>query len=135
MTWFFHCNLYSKMQKQLQVVVWSCPWSHTLTLCKKHLCSKELKYGINYSWTYVFYYINMFCETLESSQNFLRTGSDHHLFFFAFLKKNYNDRFKHKLFKSWTKWTGLLCSDIIWPDLSQMARKKKETLVTKTKVR
>ena len=37
-------------------------WFHTLTFCKKYLCSKKLKYGINYSWTCFFYYINIFCK-------------------------------------------------------------------------
>ena len=42
---------------------------------------------------------------MESSQIFLRAGSNHHLYFFSFLKKNYNDKIKCKLSKS--KWTGL----------------------------
>ena len=47
--WFF-----SKMQKKIQLVVWSCPvnlaWSHTLTFCKKYLCSENHKFRINGTW-------------------------------------------------------------------------------------
>ena len=44
---------------------------------------------------------------MGSGQILLRTGSDHHLYFFCIFEKNYKDWIKCKLSKSRTKWTGL----------------------------
>ena len=66
-------------------------WFHTLTFCKKYLCSKKLKYGINYSWTCVFYYINICCKKLKYGikPNFSKDRIRPPLVnFSAFLKKN-----------------------------------------------
>ena len=112
--------------KKLQVVVLSCPflaWSHTLTFCKKYLCSKKLKYGINYSWTCVFYYINIFCKKLKCGikPKFSKDRIRPPLVFFCIFEKNCNDWIKCNLSKSRTKWTGLVSSYflsvIIWKKL------------------
>ena len=109
-TWSCCCNFFQKCKNGL-ILSFNLAWSHTLTFWKKHLCSEKLKFRLNYCqwelylfinfvWTCVFHYINM-----GSSQILLRTGSNHHLYFFAaFLKKRYNNRIKSF---SKSKWTGL----------------------------
>ena len=64
-------------------------WSHTLTFCKKYLCSKKHKFRINYIWTCDFYYINISWKKLKYgikpnfSKYWIRPP---HVIFSAFLK-------------------------------------------------
>ena len=102
----------SKTQKELQVVVWSCPEenlarSHTLTFFKKYLCSEKYKFRNNWFWICVFHYMNIFWKKLEYGikLNFPKDSIRLPLvIFFCIFETNYINKIKSF---SNSKWTGL----------------------------
>ena len=86
-------------------------WSHTLTLCKRYLCSENHKFTITYFWTCVFHYLPKYFLWKVLVWDQVKFCKDRirppfvSFFSFHFWKKHHNDWIKCKLFKS--KWTGL----------------------------